>query len=99
MKNIVLICSAGMSTSMLVSKMQKSAAAEGYPCQIQAYAMSEVSSVIPNADLILLGPQVRFNLKNLRAQFPDKKIELIDMAQYGSMNGEAVLKFAKQVLD
>jgi len=98
MKNIVLICAAGMSTSLLVSKMEKAAADEGYVCKIQAYAVNEAPSVIPTADVVLLGPQVRFNLKVFRTQYPDKKIELIDMVQYGTMNGKAVFDFAKKTI-
>jgi len=98
MKNIVLICAAGMSTSLLVTKMEKAAAAAGYECKIQAYAVNEAPNVIPAADVVLLGPQVRFNLKAFRAQFPDKKIELIDMVQYGTMNGEAVFNFARNTI-
>lgn len=99
MKNIVLICAAGMSTSMLVTKMEKAAEDDGYECHIQAYAVNEANSVIPDADIVLLGPQVRFNLKNFRSQYPDKKIELIDMMLYGTMNGRAVLDFAKKTID
>lgn len=98
MKNIVLICAAGMSTSMLVTKMQKAAAEDGYECMIDAYAVNEAPRVIPEADIVLLGPQVRFNLAKFREQYPTKKIELIDMVMYGTMNGRGVLDFAKKVL-
>jgi len=98
MKNIVLICAAGMSTSLLVSKMEKAAAEDGYDCKIQAYAVNEAPRVIPEADVVLLGPQVRFNLKDFRAKFPEKKIELIDMVQYGTMNGKAVFETAKKLI-
>ena len=98
MKNIVLICAAGMSTSMLVTKMEKAAAEIGYECHIQAYAVNEAPNVIPTADVVLLGPQVRFNLKTFRLQFPDKKIELIDMQLYGTMNGKAVFDFAMKTI-
>ena len=41
MKKIVLLCAAGMSTTMLVKKMQDAAAAEGLECTITAYAQSD----------------------------------------------------------
>ena len=98
MKNIVLICAAGMSTSMLVTKMQKAAAEDGYECTIDAFAVNEAPRVIPDADIVLLGPQVRFNLAKFREQYPTKKIELIDMVMYGMMNGRAVFDYAKKVI-
>jgi len=78
--------------------MEKAAAEEGYECKIQAYAVNEAPSVIPTADVVLLGPQVRFNLKAFKAQYPHVKIELIDMVQYGTMNGKAVFDFAKKTI-
>ena len=36
MKKILLMCNAGMSTSMLVSKMREAAEAQGYDCTIEA---------------------------------------------------------------
>ncbi len=40
MRNIVLFCAAGMSTSLLVNKMKEAAAKENYECQINAYALA-----------------------------------------------------------
>lgn len=62
MKKIVLLCSAGMSTSMLVKKMQAAAEAENYACEIAAYPMTEAGNKAADADVVLLGPQVSFNL-------------------------------------
>ena len=98
MKNIVLLCAAGMSTSLLVTKMRNAAADQGFECDINAYSLAESSNVVPAADIVLLGPQVRFNQKRLTADYPEKIIECIDMRAYGTMNGEAVINFAKEKL-
>ncbi|MGL5978073.1 MAG: PTS sugar transporter subunit IIB, partial [Erysipelotrichaceae bacterium] len=90
MKNIVLLCSAGMSTSMLVTKMKAAADAEGFACTIAAYGVNEASTVVPKSDIVLLGPQIRFNLGRLQKEFPDAIVEAIDMASYGRMDGAAV---------
>lgn len=58
MKRIILICSGGMSTSFLVSKMHAAAAAEAFECEIEAYGMAAADAVIPAADVVLLGPQI-----------------------------------------
>lgn len=44
--------------------------------------------------MILLGPQVRFELNKIRGKYPDKPVEVINMQDYGMMNGEKVLAFA-----
>lgn len=98
MKNIVLFCAAGMSTSLLVNKMKAAAEAEGLEYEIAAHPLSEVDTYGPAADIILLGPQVKYKLKDTQAQFPDKPVEPINMSDYGMMNGANVIKRVKEVL-
>ena len=92
---IMLVCSAGMSTSLLVTKMEKVAAERGLDTDIFAVSASEADNNIEskNVDVMLLGPQVRF----MKAQFEKKlagkdiPLEVINMQDYGMMNGEKVL--------
>lgn len=98
MKNIVLFCAAGMSTSLLVQKMQAAAAAKNYPCTIAAYGLSELNDKGKDADCILLGPQVRYNQDKVRAAYPDKPLMVIDMKLYGMMKGKEVLEAAIQLM-
>ena len=96
MKKIILLCAAGMSTSMLVKKMQEAAAAESYECEIAAYPTSEATTKAADADVILLGPQVRFQKNKIAEQCPGRPVEPIDMRLYGRMDGAGVLKFARE---
>ncbi len=98
MKNIVLFCAAGMSTSMLVEKMRAAAKEEDLECTINAYSLSAVSQYGSGADAVLLGPQVRFNLDKVKAKLPGKPVEVIDMKQYGMMDGKSVLATAKKMM-
>ncbi len=89
---IMLVCSAGMSTSMLVTKMDKAAVERSIKAEIFAMAEAEAKSV-KGVDVVLLGPQVRFLLPQLKAIFEPQgvPIEVIDSINYGTMNGSAVL--------
>ena len=98
MKNIALMCSQGMSTSMMVQRMQEAAEAEGYECTIEAYSISEVDDVKQVADVILLGPQVRFQLAKLQGKCEGIPMDVIDQMDYGMMNGQKVLNQAKKLL-
>lgn len=98
MRNIVLLCNMGMSTSLMVSKMKEAAKKDGYECEINAYALQSAEDVMDKADIILIGPQISYELKGLKETFPNKVIEEIQMADYGRMNGEKVLKHVKEVL-
>ena len=99
MVNILLICSAGMSTSMLVKKMQEAAAKDGIEANIWAVGDAESPTNAPKADVIMLGPQVRFLEKKMKDLVKDAKpVQVIDMASYGTMNGEKVLKQALSLI-
>lgn len=56
MKNIVLCCAAGMSTSMLVQRMQAAAQQKGVEVSIKAVPVAEFKDNLAAADIILLGP-------------------------------------------
>lgn len=98
MKTIYLFCNQGMSTSMLVKKMQDAAKAMGYEATIAAWPLSEIDEKGAEADMILLGPQVRYAVKKIAAQFPDKKVDSVDMRAYGLMDGKSVVEMAKKAL-
>lgn len=90
---IVLCCAAGMSTSMLVNKMQHAAQARGLTINIQAVPVADFERILPDADVVLLGPQVQFEAARLTAiAAPQgKAVAVIDMMDYGMMRGEQVL--------
>lgn len=98
MKTITLFCAAGMSTSLLVNKMTQAAKQLGYDCSIAAYGMNALKEKGPSSDIILLGPQVRFRLEEVKSVCPNVPVEPIDMRDYGMMNGEKVLRHAMTVL-
>ena len=98
MKKIILLCAAGMSTSMLVKKMQEAAASESFDCEIAAYPTAEAKDKASDADVILLGPQVRFAKAKVEAACPGIPVEAIDMKLYGRMDGKGVLETAKKLI-
>ncbi|MDR1550658.1 MAG: PTS sugar transporter subunit IIB [Hungatella sp.] len=100
MKNILLVCSAGMSTSMLVKKMQDAAKKKGIEATIWAVGDAESVEESKKADIILLGPQVRYLEKKMNERVNHAKpVLVIDMMAYGSMNGEKVLDQAMAKLN
>ncbi|MDV4149424.1 PTS sugar transporter subunit IIB [Clostridium sp. AL.422] len=95
MKNILLVCSAGMSTSLLVNKMKDAAKEKGIEVTINAMPFSECASVIDTVDIVLLGPQVRFQKSQIESLVNGRiPVEVIDVRYYGTMNGKAVLETA-----
>jgi len=98
MRKIVLLCNAGMSTSALVTKMRKEAEKMNYECEINAYAAAEASNVAKSADIVFLGPQVKYMLSEVKEKVNPIPVEVIDMMVYGMMDGGKVINRAKEVL-
>lgn len=66
MKKIVLLCTLGMSTSLLVSKMRKASRELNIDCSIIAVGEYELKKFEKEADIIMLGPQVKYLYNSLR---------------------------------
>ena len=98
MKKIMLVCSAGMSTSMLVSRMLKVADEKNIEVSIFAKAEAQAEEVLETEkiDLVLLGPQVKF-LEEKCSQL-GVKFSIINIIDYGSMNGAKVLDDALNLI-
>ncbi|WP_426711017.1 PTS sugar transporter subunit IIB [Cetobacterium sp. SF1] len=96
MKKILLLCSAGMSTSMVVKKMEAAAAAENIEVKIDAVGLEQFHELLSQYDVFLLGPQVRFKKPELApiAAQAGKPLEVIDTMSYGTLNGKKILDFA-----
>lgn len=96
---ILLVCSAGMSTSLLVDRMILAAKEENVDVMIEARPIAETLMYGQDADVILLGPQVRFQEEHIRSLFHGQKpIAVIDMKDYGMINGKKVLKEAMAMM-
>ena len=90
----LLVCATGMSTSLLVNRMKETAETKEIEFQIEAHPVGQIEKYGEAADDILLGPQVRYELKNVKKMFLDKPVEIIKMQDYGTMNGAKVLDTA-----
>ncbi|WP_462412688.1 lactose/cellobiose PTS transporter subunit IIB [Neobacillus sp. Marseille-QA0830] len=99
--NILLCCAAGMSTSLLVTKMEKAAKEQGVEGKIWAVPANEINQHIDKADVLLLGPQVRYLLANMKKLGAEKGIpvDAINPVHYGMCNGPEVLKTAQNLVN
>lgn len=100
MRKILLACCAGMSTSLLVTRMQESAKKRNIDVEISAMPVGEAETVLQNWDIVMLGPQVRHQLKRTEEKAGGKlPVCVIDMRDYGLMNGDKVLDAAIKTMD
>jgi Phosphotransferase system cellobiose-specific component IIB len=101
MVTIKLFCAAGMSTSMLVTKMKKAAEAKGTEANIEAFSEATLSKHLDGLDVALLGPQVAYTLPNAKkiCEPAGVPVAVIATVDYGMMNGEKVLDFALKLIE
>lgn len=95
MIRILLACAGGMSTSLLMNKMKDEADKRGIEISVDAIPEKSIEAHLGQFDVLLLGPQVRYVLKNAQDVVGDKApLAVIDMRDYGTMNGAKVLDTA-----
>lgn len=94
MKKILLVCAAGMSTSLLVNKMKEEAIKQGLDVHIQAVAKEKLCENIEGSDIVLLGPQIGYLEDDLKEEYSHLNIpiKVINSIDYGMMNGKKILK-------
>src|SRR5699024_5015726 len=101
-KTIMLVCAAGMSKSLLVSKMQKAAEERGLEADIFANSANEADGSLESkdVDVLLLCPQVRYIRSQFEKKVEDKGIpvDVIIMLDYGMVNGAKVLDAALELM-
>lgn len=100
MKRIMLVCSSGMSTSLLVVRMQAAAKNRGIEVEVFAASEADAKNRFDEVDVLLLGPQVRYLLSKMQGLAAPKGVlvHVIDSADYGAMNGDKVLAQALRLL-
>lgn len=95
MVRIMLACAGGFSTSLLMNKMREEAIKMGVEVTVDAIGEMSVSEHLGEFDVLLLGPQVRYVLNDIRKIVGSSiPVDVIDMRDYGTMNGANVLKTA-----
>ncbi len=99
MMRLLLVCGAGMSSSLLVKFVKEAAVELGEDIEVWAVPRGLAPQQAGKCDVCLVGPQIRFEIKGIRKELPDVPVEMIEMKSYGTMNGKAIIKQAKDLLN
>lgn len=97
--NIYLVCNAGMSTSIVVRKMQEAAKKQGHDdIHVEAFSVEILDQKVASADVVLLGPQIRHMLGDVKKVVNGKcPVDVVDMRDYGTLRGDKILAKALQM--
>ena len=101
MIKVVLVCAAGMSSSLLEEKIRQAASDSGRLMELKAVDATTISLWDydkDTMDVILVAPQVRFKERGIiqKAEPYGVVVQDIDTVAYGMVDGE---KIFNQVLD
>ena len=87
MKKLLFACTAGMSTRLLIQRMNEEIKARGLDISMAALSLSEAIDEAPHADVVLLGPQIAYARTELeRAVHGKVPVGVISMADFGHLN-------------
>ncbi|MEE3928305.1 hypothetical protein V2E24_01815 [Mycoplasmopsis ciconiae] len=92
---VLLICSGGMSTQILITSLEKEAHKQNIQnFEAQAIGANELEDFKEEFDIILVAPQIKhkFDQINEVAQKKGKKIYQIQMMEYNPIGAPKLLK-------
>lgn len=98
--NVLLVCQAGMSTAILCKKISEVAKNEGQDLIINAVGLEKVGSESQDKEMVMLAPQVRYAVQNVRKEVPTEiPIMVINSTDFGLMNADEVFHNMMKVLE
>ena len=102
MKKVMILCNAGMSSSIMAKKASEYLSKEGRDIHVEASTTANANDIFedPEYDMILVSPQVRmlFNEYSQKAQENNKKIAQLPFDAY-SPTSSGFSKMAAIILE
>jgi PTS system cellobiose-specific IIB component len=100
---VVLVCAAGMSSSLIEEKIRQAAAAAGREMELKAVDATRMAFWDydrERMDIILVAPQVRFKKKSIveKAEPLGILVQDIDTIAYGMVDGEKIFAQVMEAL-
>ena len=94
---VIMVCSGGMSSSMIVDAVKKEEAKENFDLEIVAVGTEAFENEIADYDLGLVAPQVRHRLDKFKkvGEAVNKPVDVIDPMGYTPIGAPKILKQIK----
>ncbi len=91
-KNILICCTAGVTSGYFAAMMQKRVDEEcpNSEIQINNCNVNFIEDVIQDYDVVLLAPQIAYRAKDLKEKYGDK-IQIIDRVDFATFNFDHIL--------
>ncbi len=92
MQNVLVVCAAGMTSSVLVTYFREYV--RSHPeleYKIGSCSSNQIVSHISKADIVLVSPHLGYMLRDLRKEYPGKQFFLIPAEAYAERNMEQII--------
>lgn len=90
---IMLVCASGMSTGLLMNKMNKESDLE-----VKAYGIQEYMLHMDDFEVILLAPQIMYKEQEVKEK-STIPVAMIPAMEYGMGNVDNIRKIAKKAIE
>lgn len=101
MQKILLVCSGGMSTAIVVKAIEQEAAKTGRTLTVKATSSGEFPETVKGGwDIVLVAPQVRYRIGEFQAAAGEAgvPVALIPPQGYSPAGGAVILKEVDKLL-
>ena len=95
MTQILLVCNAGMSTSIIAQKMEELGKGE---IKVTAVGISDYQENYKDKDILLVGPQIRFQADEIQKNVTIP-VMVMNFQKYGLLDAQGILDDAFKVLE
>lgn len=92
---ILLVCAGGMSTGLLMKKMETYWQQQGHTLKITACGVGEFMDYEKDYDVIMVGPQISYRLKDIKKA--GKPCDCIPSFDYAVANCPNIIKLANKL--
>ena len=95
---ILVVCNAGMSSSILVKKIKDYAESVGEPSEVKAVSSASVTDEKGAYDVCLVAPQIMYAVEEVRAKL-EIPTAAVDMRVYAISDGKGAFEQAKKLME
>lgn len=99
---IVILCAAGMSSSLISNSMRENAEKQGIDVDVHCHpSLNFKDEDYSDIDVVLLAPQIRGQASDIKAYLANYKnvaVDSIAMRDYGLIKGDLILKQALDLI-
>ena len=101
MLNMLITCSGGFSSSLVISKVKEAAKKKNVEVNAWAINCGDFKANIDKADIALVAPQIQFMYKDFKelSESKGKPCLLISGADYGRCDGEHIFELVQKTLN